>query len=66
MTDSDLIKAAYAETIKNIYSVLFDSFAGAAGDNVAESHAEQAFQRRRTRGSHFYFVRSKYSRQGDQ
>ena len=45
MTESDLIKAAYAETIKNIYNVFFDSIAGASGDNVAESHAEQAFQR---------------------
>ena len=45
MTDADLIKAAYTDTIKNIYNVFFDSFAGAGGDAVAESHAEQAFQR---------------------
>jgi len=41
--DQQTLLSAYDETIKHLYSTLFDQYAQAAGDERQEEEAEQRF-----------------------
>jgi hypothetical protein len=44
MNDQDVIKEAYADALKNLYSVLLDAFAVAEQDKNALQQAGQRFK----------------------